>query len=293
MSNPLVSVIIPFYKRKEWLEEALESVFMQTYKNYEVILINDGSEEDISDIVNSYLNNIRYFYQSNKGAASARNTGISLAKGDYYAFLDSDDIWLPQKLEVQISKMIEVNSLWSHSSYLKFNDTGFVSEINVSPYEGKVFPISIISNPIATPTVIINKKIFEDNPNILFEESLTYGEDTILWMLISMNYVLLAVEEVLVKVRLRGTNSSMLAYSQITGRARIWEWLKKNQPFNLSRTLKFHTRMAYKYCYLLNRLFQKNTHIFRNEKILKCLFLLPWMVFKVDKIFFYYCKRRR
>ncbi len=82
----LVSVIIPFYSGSFWLDEALESVFNQTYKNLEVILINDGSTEDINYILNKYNQKIRYYYTENNGAAAARNKGIEKASGDYIAF---------------------------------------------------------------------------------------------------------------------------------------------------------------------------------------------------------------
>lgn len=104
MKEPLVSVVIPFYSGLNWLEEALESVNNQTYKNKEVIVINDGSSENTEKIFSKY-DTAREVKKVNEGPAAARNTGISESKGKYVAFLDSDDIWMPRKLELQVESM--------------------------------------------------------------------------------------------------------------------------------------------------------------------------------------------
>ena len=93
-----VSVIIPFYNETGWLSEAIESVLRQTYPIHEIIVINDGSKEDVSALLNLYEGKIKYFYKENGGPSSARNLGINLATGDYLSFLDSDDVWLPFSL---------------------------------------------------------------------------------------------------------------------------------------------------------------------------------------------------
>lgn len=112
-----VSIIIPFYNNAEWLVEAVESALNQTYKNIEIIIVNDGSKEDMTSFLQKYQKHIIYQYQENKGAASARNHAMSLASGDYFAFLDSDDIWLPEKLEKQVSFMMKTEAMWSHTNY--------------------------------------------------------------------------------------------------------------------------------------------------------------------------------
>ena len=100
-SKPLMfSIVIPCYNRPLLLKRALLSCVQQSSDNFEVIVVDDGSEEDVESVVTSFGDNrIRYHRQNNKGAATARNTGIDLAKGEWIAFLDSDDIFLPNKLE--------------------------------------------------------------------------------------------------------------------------------------------------------------------------------------------------
>ena len=101
--TPRVSVIIPVYQGDRFLAEAVESVLNQTYTNYEIIVINDGSTDNSNDVLQPYLDKIRYVYQENQGVAAARNRGIKIARGEFLAFLDQDDFWLPDKLASQVA----------------------------------------------------------------------------------------------------------------------------------------------------------------------------------------------
>lgn len=104
-TRPLVSVIIPVYNRAHYLAASLNSVFAQTYRPIEVIVIDDGSTDSSAKVAKSYPE-IQYFYQSNQGVSLARNAGISIASGDLIAFLDADDMWKSNKLDIQIPYMI-------------------------------------------------------------------------------------------------------------------------------------------------------------------------------------------
>ncbi len=98
----LVSVIIPVFNCAKYLGEAIESVLEQTYKPIEIIVVNDGSTDNSQAVAKSYSNNIKYHYQENSGIGAARNKGIELSKGDYLAFLDADDLWVKNRLEIQM-----------------------------------------------------------------------------------------------------------------------------------------------------------------------------------------------
>src|SRR5437016_1937557 len=113
-SKPLVSVVIPTYNRAQRTIASTESVFAQTYTNLEIIVIDDGSKDGSSEIIEKFLEErkrtqhgrqIHYFKQPNQGASAARNAGIERARGEFIAFLDSDDTWLPDKLERQLAAM--------------------------------------------------------------------------------------------------------------------------------------------------------------------------------------------
>ena len=120
MAKPLVSVIIPAYNSADFIDEALKSVFDQTYKDLEIIVVDDGSTDDTRAVLEKYGDRVNYHYQDNNGPASARNRGIKLARGKYIAFLDADDLWLPTKLEKQVA-------LFKNRENLGFVTTGVCS----------------------------------------------------------------------------------------------------------------------------------------------------------------------
>lgn len=110
---PLISVIMPAYNVQKFIYESIQSVINQSYKNWELIIIDDGSTDKTSEIINEFQKTnkeIKYIYQSNRGQAVARNTGILNAKGEWIAFLDSDDVWLQNKLENQLSHVNDLDA---------------------------------------------------------------------------------------------------------------------------------------------------------------------------------------
>ena len=120
-----VSVIIPTYNRAEYVTHAIDSVLAQTYTDYEIIVVDDGSADNTKDVLLPYMDRIRYIYQENAGLSAARNTGIKAAKGDWIAFLDSDDEWLPGKLAVQMRAVERHPQLVAHLinvNLTKYND---------------------------------------------------------------------------------------------------------------------------------------------------------------------------
>jgi glycosyltransferase involved in cell wall biosynthesis len=106
-NSPLVSVIIPSWNSRIFLESAIASVEAQTFKDYEIIVIDDGSTDDTCEWAEANIGRFHYHRTSNQGPASARNYGAELAEGEYLAFLDSDDMWLPNKLEAQVKALTE------------------------------------------------------------------------------------------------------------------------------------------------------------------------------------------
>jgi glycosyltransferase involved in cell wall biosynthesis len=104
MANPLISCIIPVFNGERYLGEALDSILAQTYRPIEIIVIDDGSTDGTAELVARYGDRIRYVRQHNEGAPTARNAGLSVARGAFIAFLDSDDLWHPDKLERQMSR---------------------------------------------------------------------------------------------------------------------------------------------------------------------------------------------
>lgn len=128
MNSSLVSIIMPTYNCAKFIEESIESVLSQTYKNWELIIVDDCSNDNTEDIVKRYCetdDRIKYLkLDVNSGAAIARNKGIEQARGKYIAFLDSDDLWMDGKLEKQISFMEENNYNFTCTDYMQIDESG-------------------------------------------------------------------------------------------------------------------------------------------------------------------------
>jgi len=182
----LVTVIVPFYNRIDKLLLSLESVQKQTYSELEILLINDGSTDRIDKLRHVCSKDKRVTIidiGKNMGAAHARNTGISLAKGEYIAFLDSDDIFINNKIELQLEGMIKYEKGISHTSYIRRDITDEVVDevVHSGELAGNPIPNLIHTCPIATPTVMI-KKVFLINSKVKFRENIHIGEDICFWL---------------------------------------------------------------------------------------------------------------
>jgi glycosyltransferase involved in cell wall biosynthesis len=103
--RPLISIIIPVFNGERYLSETIDSVLNQSYRPIDVVILDDGSTDNSADIAKRYLPSIKYYYQPNGGIASALNQGISRSEGEYLSFLDADDLWLPDKLALQIKAL--------------------------------------------------------------------------------------------------------------------------------------------------------------------------------------------
>ena len=127
---PHVSVIIPAYNCDRYISKAIASVFEQTYTDYELIVVDDGSTDDTAQLIRSYGDRLNYIYQTNQGVAQARNSGLAAAQGQYIAFLDQDDLFLPYKLASQVTLLEQNLSLgMANSGWQIVNERG--EEINL------------------------------------------------------------------------------------------------------------------------------------------------------------------
>lgn len=213
-----VSVIIPFYNGIEWLCEAVESVLAQTLENIEIIVVNDGSAEDVTAFLARYGNRIRYLHQPNSGVAAARNKGMAAAAGDYIAFLDSDDIWMHEKLEAQVRFMERTGVMWSHTGFWYWYPAdGRLKVIDNSRDYGDISRKIWYSTRIATPGVMFSRHMLDLHPEFIFPVEFRKGQDTQLYRRIAKHYPIGLVKRPLVKVRMRADNS----YRQVFTRFRL------------------------------------------------------------------------
>ncbi len=130
----LVSIIMPSYNTGEYIADSINSVLSQTYKNWELIIVDDCSNDNTDEVINSFDDyRIRYYKnEKNSGAAVSRNKALRLAKGRWIAFLDSDDLWNPKKLQYQINFMKRNNYYFSYTKYKEIDNKGNLTGIKVT-----------------------------------------------------------------------------------------------------------------------------------------------------------------
>ena len=224
MENNKVSVIIPFYNGVKWLEEAVQSVLAQTYKNIEIIVVNDGSPEDIQPFLEKYGDKVIYHYQENQGPAVARNLAMSIATGDYLAYEDADDIWLPTKLEKQIDFMEKNGFVWSHTGfYYWWPKTGKLKKVDNKYDYDNIYEQILISFKMVTPSVVVHRRTMIEHPEINFPIELRKAQDTAYFSMLAKYYKVALIQEPLVKIRMRGDNSNHQVLMRFEKRAKVFQ----------------------------------------------------------------------
>ncbi|MBN1572244.1 MAG: glycosyltransferase family 2 protein [Deltaproteobacteria bacterium] len=191
-----VSVIIPTYNRIRSLEDAIKSVHSQTYGDFELIIVDDGSTDGTDRLIEKSAPDAVYIRQENRGVSSARNRGILASRGKYIAFLDSDDRWLDEKLSLQVKAMDE-GHLVSHTEEIWIRNG-----VRVNPgarhrkHSGNVFVKSLPLVIISLSSVIIRREVFDDVG--LFDEKLLAAEDYDMWLRITARYPVHFIERPLI-----------------------------------------------------------------------------------------------
>jgi len=195
--NPAVSVVIPLYNKGPYITRALNSVLSQSFQDFEIIVVDDGSDDDGSSKVDEFRNSkILLIRQENKGVSSARNKGVDVAKSELIAFLDADDEWLPEHLDtlIRLRKNYPEAAALGTTYYYKSDITDeffepVIKHIPRKPWEGIIpnyFKAATLGDPpITASTVGILKKVLM---NFRFNEDVWWGEDTDLWGRIALEY---------------------------------------------------------------------------------------------------------
>jgi len=200
--DPIVSVVIPTYNRAHVLTRAIQSVLNQTYQDFEIIVVDDHSTDNTEEVVKSFNDpRIRYIrHEENRGAAAARNTGIMVAKGEFIAFQDSDDEWLPEKLEKQMqvfeSASAKVGVVYTAMLRVQGRERIYIPSSKVKRKGGYIHDNLLEGNFVGTPTAVVKRECLKLSG--VFDERLPRLQDWELFIRISKAYEFKCVDEPLV-----------------------------------------------------------------------------------------------
>ena len=294
-NNIKISVIIPFYDHCDWLIEAVRSVVNQTYSNLEIIVVNDGSKENIDSFLFEYGDKIKYVFQSNAGPGAARNKGIDLASGEYICFLDSDDIWLPNKLSDQLDFMLANNYVWCHTGGKYFLSDNYESQrdFNFIHNSGWVAKRSLVSMQIATPSVMIKLSVLKENPSLRFT-AMRYSQDTLFYQMMAQMYELGYLNKNCVLIRQRSIsrnvkskNASKRYRIRFSSRRQCWYYINSSDNLFIPKPKGF-VKLLFKQ-YIFADVFlcfweSKSKQHFLVENIAKFIFLY---LFLFGRIYIY------
>ena len=191
----MVSVVIPVYNRAKLLARAIDSVLSQTCRDFELIVVDDGSTDNTAMVARGYGGDLVYIHQKNKGAAAARNAGIRAANFDLISFLDSDDWFLKHKLEQQIAAMAgNPEYLVSHTQEKWLRRGRHLNQKKRHrKAHGDLFPRCLELCAVGMSTIMVRRELFEQVG--MFDESLPCCEDYDLWLRVATRYPFLLVDQ--------------------------------------------------------------------------------------------------
>ena len=220
MNNIKVSIIIPVYNSEKYLRQCLDSVINQTFKDIEIIVINDGSTDNSLQIIQEYVNkysNIKLINKQNEGCYKARNIGLETATGEYIAFLDADDIWRPEKLKKTLDFMTKKGAAFAFTAYdygdKNANSLGKTVHVpEIMPYEKALSRTVIFTSTVMFDTEKIDMEIIH-MPQVPSEDTATW------WRILKSGYVAYGLDENLAIYRRPGKS---LSSNKLVAIERIW-----------------------------------------------------------------------
>ena len=232
--SPLVSIIIPVYNGEKYMREAIDSALAQTYKNIEIVVVNDGSTDKTDEIARSYGKKIRYYKKTNGGVSTALNLGIKEMKGEFFSWLSHDDMYFPEKVEREIEYLREKKlfgkKVIPYSDYLLVDARGRnLSEIRAIHEEVEKKPeYALMRGLINGNSLLIPKTAFDTNGG--FDTELRATQDYDKWFEMKETYKFVHIPEVLIKSRYHSGQATNMSPRVRTEGNKLWLKMVQSVP---------------------------------------------------------------
>ena len=242
-NQPLVSVIVPCYNMEKFIAYTIESVQRQSYPHWELLIVDDASTDRTADIIKDHQkqdNRIHFFVKPNhSGIADTRNQCLKMAKGRFLAFLDSDDVWHPEKLEQQLRFMMEQKIGFSYSSYDCIDEQGLPLEKLVKSAGTLDYNAYMHNTIIGCSTVMIDTTIIDN----VFVPNFRTSEDTAMWLnILKKGFLAYAIEQPLTSYRIRQHSASS---NKLKASSDLWRVYRQQEKLSLFKALGCFFSYAY------------------------------------------------
>jgi glycosyltransferase involved in cell wall biosynthesis len=257
--SQLVSIIIPNYNYSQYLQEAIDSALNQTYHPVEVIVVDDGSTDHSKTVIQQCGDRIQSVFHENRGLPSARNSGIAIATGDYFLFLDADDILFPDAVSQLLNafaEMPECGIIFGYSE--RVNADGQTLSLHQNEARCFVYEEFVCNNFILVPEALVKRKVLQTvgvfNPRFL------QGEDYDLWIRASKRFTIRHIEQPIAKIRTHAANMSNNRVKQLTWELQVIQSHTDGSLLMRRSLAKIYHRLAYE-CRIVHQkmLFRKYT----------------------------------
>lgn len=239
-TEPLVSILMPTYNRASYLNEAIDSVLDQTYRNFELLVVDDGSTDNTREVVDSYLSDsrVRYLYKENGGQSSGRNFGFSHSRGEYICFLDSDNKWLPKKLDICISAALEnpdFDIIYGENIAID-SDGNELHKIRMRRHSGCITAELLKDNFVTINTATLKRGCYDTMGGL--DENFLRAPDYEFWLRLSTKYRFLHIPEYMAQYRIMEDQISSDKEGRFKANKEILEHFFYQYPNAVSRKEK-------------------------------------------------------
>lgn len=230
MNTPLISIVTPAFNAASFIGSAIESVQNQSYSNWEMLIVDDGSSDDTAGVVLHYSSQdarIKLISQKNAGPAMARQAALDAAQGSFIAFLDSDDYWLPEKLSLQLDFMTRHDVAFTYTSFRRIDSTGHSVGHLVRIPSSLTYKQLLGNTAIATSTVLLNRTKIG-----AFSMTRTFYDDFVLWLgILKLGHTALGLDKDLMRYRVV---SQSVSRNKLRSMRMVWKTYRQIENLGLS-----------------------------------------------------------